>query len=109
MTPAPTSTPALIMISAMVVVAVLLGLTTMLLSTLNERRREMAILRSVGASPRTVVGLLMIEAGLLSLLGVLLGVSLLYTAGIRVRYGIALTDEARDEAEEAVKPRVWGD
>ena len=51
------------MISAMVVVAALLGLATMILSTLNERRREMAILRSVGASPRTVVGLLMIEAG----------------------------------------------
>src|SRR5262249_19111803 len=78
MTPAPTSTPALIMISAMVMVAALLVLTTMILSTLNERRPKMAILRSVGASPRTVVGLLMIEAGLLSLLGFLLGVSLLY-------------------------------
>ena len=73
-----TAEQALILISAMVVVAALLGLATMILSTLNERRREMAILRSVGASPRTVVGLLMIEAGLLSLIGVLLGVALLY-------------------------------
>ena len=73
-----TAEQALLMISVMVVAAALLGLVTMILSTLNERRREMAILRSVGASPRTVVGLLMIEAGLLSLLGVLLGVALLY-------------------------------
>ena len=73
-----TAEQALLVISAMVVVAALLGLVTMILSTLNERRREMAILRSVGASPRTVVGLLMTEAGLLSLLGVLLGVALLY-------------------------------
>ena len=58
-----TAEQALLMISAMVVAAALLGLVTMILSTLNERRREMAILRSVGASPRTVVGLLMTEAG----------------------------------------------
>jgi putative ABC transport system permease protein len=73
-----TAEQALILISAMVVVAALLGLATMILSTLSERRREMAILRSVGASPRTIVGLLMIEASLLSLLGVLLGIALLY-------------------------------
>ena len=38
----------------------------------------MAILRAVGASPGTVIGLLMIEAGLLSFFGVLLGIALLY-------------------------------
>ncbi|MDH3579626.1 MAG: ABC transporter permease [Hyphomicrobiales bacterium] len=73
-----TAEQALIVVSAMVVLAALLGLTTMMLSTLNERRREMAVLRSVGAGPRTIVGLLMTEAGLLSLCGVLLGVTLLY-------------------------------
>jgi putative ABC transport system permease protein len=91
-----TAEQALILVSAMVVAAALLGLATMILSTLNERRREMAILRSVGASPRTVVGLLMIEAGFLTLLGVLLGVALLYL-GLYVarpivdaRYGLYL-------------------
>jgi putative DNA primase/helicase len=29
------------------------------------------------------------------------------TAGVRVRYGIALTDEAKEDAEEALKPRVY--
>jgi len=89
-----TAEKALIAVAAMVVVAALFGLATMILSTLNERRREMAILRSVGASPRTVVGLLMTEAGVLSLFGVLLGTVLLY-AGlviaqpvIDVHYGL---------------------
>jgi len=35
---------------------------TMIFSTQNERRREIAILRSVGAGPRTIIGLLVSEA-----------------------------------------------
>lgn len=62
----------------MVVVTALLGMVTMILTTLNERRREMAILRSVGARPATILGLLIAEATLLILLGVGLGVLLLY-------------------------------
>jgi putative ABC transport system permease protein len=75
-----TAETALGAVSAMVVVTALLGMVTMVLATLNERRREMAILRSVGARPRTVLGLLVAEAGLLALLGALLGVVLLYLA-----------------------------
>ena len=40
----------------------------------------MAILRSVGARPRTVLGLLMAEAGVLTVAGIALGVVLLYAA-----------------------------
>jgi putative ABC transport system permease protein len=69
---------ALTAVSWMVVLTALLGLTTMILTTLNERRREMAILRSVGARPATVIGLLSAEAGLLTLAGVLLGTALTY-------------------------------
>ncbi len=65
-------------ISGCVVFAGLLGMLTALLSGLNERRREMAILRSVGAGPRTIFGLLMGEAGLLTLVGVASGTVLLY-------------------------------
>ena len=54
---------ALSVVSAMVLLTALLGMVTMILTTLNERRREMAILRSVGARPRTVFGLLVSEAG----------------------------------------------
>ena len=64
----------------MVVATALLGMVTMILTTLNERRREMAILRSVGARPRTILGLLMAEAGVLIVAGIALGVVLLYAA-----------------------------
>jgi len=56
----------------------LLGMLTSILTSLNERRREMAILRSVGARAIHVFGLLVAEAGILALLGTLLGVCLLY-------------------------------
>ena len=65
-------------ISGFVVLAGLLGMLTALLSGLNERRREMAILRSVGAGPRTLFGLLMGEAALLTLAGVVSGTAMLY-------------------------------
>ena len=58
-----TAETALSVVSAMVVATALLGMVTMILTTLNERRREMAILRSVGARPVTILGLLATEAG----------------------------------------------
>jgi putative ABC transport system permease protein len=73
-----TAETALSAVSAMVVITALLGMVTMILTTLNERRREMAILRSVGARPRTVLGLLIAEAVLLIVAGACLGVVLLY-------------------------------
>lgn len=50
------------------VFVVLVGLTGMLVSvynSLSERRREMAILRSLGATPSVIFGLLLAEAALL--------------------------------------------
>ncbi len=85
---------ALLIVSAFVVVVGLFGMLTALLTSLNERRREMAILRSVGARPGHVFALIMGEAGFLTLLGVLLGLALLYLlllAGqpiIESRFGI---------------------
>ena len=46
--------------------------------SLSEHRREMAILRSVGAGPRHIFTLLTAEAGLLAALGVLLGIAMTY-------------------------------
>ena len=64
---------ALMLIAAFVVLAGLLGMLTTILTSLNERRREMAILRSAGAHPRHIFLLLILEAGLLALLGVMGG------------------------------------
>ena len=69
---------ALMIVAAFVVLAGLLGMLTAILTSLNERRREMAILRSVGARPRHVFTLLVTEAGLLALGGVAAGVALCY-------------------------------
>jgi putative ABC transport system permease protein len=57
-----------------------LGVLVSLYTTLNERRREMAILRAVGARPWKIIALLLLEAGLLTTLGCLLGVILDYGA-----------------------------
>src|SRR6185437_8697377 len=67
---------ALMIVAAFVVLAGLLGMLTSILTSLNERRREMAILRSVGARPRHVFTLMVAEAGTLALLGVVGGVFL---------------------------------
>ena len=69
---------ALLIVSGFVVVVGLFGMLTALLTSLNERRREMAILRSVGARPAHVFALVMGEAGFLTVLGVSLGLALLY-------------------------------
>ena len=65
-------------ISWFVLFAGLLGMITALLSGLNERRREMAILRSVGAGPSTISFLLVFEAMVLTFTGILFGLFFLY-------------------------------
>jgi putative ABC transport system permease protein len=66
-----TADRALTIISGFVVVAGLLGMMASILAGLNERRREMAILRAIGW-PHHVFGLLVAEAGLLVGAGVCL-------------------------------------
>lgn len=69
---------ALLTISAFVVITGLIGMLIAILTSLNERRREMAILRSVGARPVHIFSLMLSEAGLLSIIGSLTGVIFLY-------------------------------
>jgi putative ABC transport system permease protein len=89
-----TAETALMVISTMVVISGLLGMITMTLAGLNERRREMAILRSVGARPNHIFGLLTAEAGVLAFVGSVLGLAMLYLALIlaqpliTARYGL---------------------
>lgn len=68
----------LLVISGFVLIAGLLGMLTMLLSTLNERRREMAVLRAVGAHPYHILLLFVLETFFIVFIGYLLGMSLLY-------------------------------
>lgn len=71
---------ALTLISACVVAAGLIGMLTVILTSLAERRREMAILRSVGARPAHIFLLMVFESGLLALLGCVAGLALFYAA-----------------------------
>ena len=69
---------ALLAVSGFVVVVGLSGMLIALMTSLNERRREMAILRSVGARPLHVFTLIVGESAMLTIGGVLAGVGLLY-------------------------------
>lgn len=65
------------LVSALVFLVSVLGLLAILLASLNERRRELAILRSVGASPRDMFVLLGLEMLIIVALGCLFGLALL--------------------------------
>ena len=67
-------------ISVVVIFTTLIGMTAIMFSSLSERRREMAIWRAMGASPLTIVGLLMLEAIFISLLSIILSLVLLFVS-----------------------------
>lgn len=70
----------LAIVSGFVLLTGLIGMLATLLASLQERRREMAVLRSLGAGPRTIFSLLVSEAFLLTVVGIACGVGLLYGA-----------------------------
>ncbi|MFN9526832.1 MAG: ABC transporter permease [Pseudomonadaceae bacterium] len=100
-----TAEQALFVVSLFVVLTGLIGMLTAILTSLNERRREMAILRSVGARPWHIASLLVLEAFALALAGVAFGVALLYLgiAGsqgfVQANYGLYLALNAPSSYE----------
>jgi putative ABC transport system permease protein len=64
----------LLAMSGLVSLVSLGGLVAVILAGMNERRRELAILRAVGAGPREVLMLLTFEGLLITLSGLLLGI-----------------------------------
>jgi putative ABC transport system permease protein len=96
---------ALLAMSAMVAVVSLAGLVAVVLAGLNERRRELAVLRAVGAAPRHVLWMLAAEGAMVTLLGVVLGLVALAAAVVALapwlqsNYGITLTTSAPTAAQ----------
>ena len=92
----------LLVISGFVLIAGVLGMLTTLLSTLNERRREMAVLRAIGAHPYHIILLFMFETFSIVLAGCLVGASVLYLMLFLIRpfliqaYGINIAITAPD-------------
>ena len=86
-------------ISIVVIFTTLLGMTAIMFSSLNERRREMSIWRAMGASPNIVVSLLMIEALSISLMSIIFSLIFLYLSlnllqpWIDYNYGILVNVE----------------
>jgi putative ABC transport system permease protein len=98
---------ALLAISGLVALVSLASLVAVVLAGLNERRRELAVLRAVGAGPRHVLALLATEGALVTLCGALLGAAAAAAAvlgagpWVQQRFGITL-------AAGAPTPEQWG-
>lgn len=92
-------------VSALVVAVGLAGLVAVVLASLDQRRRELAILRAVGARPRDILALLMLEGAGLVIAGALFGLvllsALILLAGpvLEARYGLALAARLPGERE----------
>ena len=89
-----TAEVALSAVSILVVVGALFGMLTMLLANLNVRRREMAILRSIGAQPLHVATMFVVEAIFIAGVSCLIGLIMFYIGMlifqpiIEVRFGL---------------------
>ena len=86
----------LLAVSAMVVVVGLSGLVAVILAGLNERRRELAILRAVGARAHEILLLLTLEGLFVTIAGIVSGVvvlellTLVLAPTAQATYGIAI-------------------
>ena len=87
---------ALISVAALVVAAGLIGMTTTLLAGLAERRREMAVLRAVGAGRGWVFALLIVESAMLAAAAAVVGAAAAHggmfagRAALEDRFGLSL-------------------
>ncbi len=99
---------ALLAISGLVALVSLASLVAVVLAGLNERRRELAVLRTVGAGPRAVLLLLAAEGALVTVAGALLGAiaaaAAVLAAGpwVQQRFGITLAADAPTTAQWAL-------
>lgn len=104
----------LLALSGLVALVSLAGLVATVLAGLNERRRELAVLRAVGAGPRHVLLLLAAEGLLVTLAGVALGViacwALIALAGpwVQSHYGITLNLSAPSSSQWQMLAAVLG-
>ena len=88
-------------ISYLVIVLGAISIIVALYTSLNERRREIAILRALGAHRRLIVGLIVTEAVMISTLGSLLGL-------VVARFGmIVAKNSLQAQLGAKLYPAVW--
>ena len=87
---------ALSLVSAAVLVVGLLAMLIALYTVLNERRREIAILRAIGLRAQQIFALFVLESALITAVGTLVGLATVYVllwifhVSIETRFGIPL-------------------
>jgi len=102
------------LVSACVVVVGLLGMLVSIYHSLSERRREMAILRAIGAGPRMIVTLMVVEAGLLTILGAACGLMLVYVGlllaqpYVEAEFGLLIPIQAPASGEAGYLSAIFG-
>lgn len=86
-------------IAVLVLISSLFGLTTMLLASMNERQTEIAVLRMLGASPVTLLLLILLEAVILVSLAIIMSIVVLtlalysLEAWLAAEFGLFLSDD----------------
>jgi putative ABC transport system permease protein len=84
----------LVLVGLLVAVSAMMSVAAVLLVAMAGRRKELAILRAMGASPKALLGYVMLESMLVCLVGLLLGEvlsqSLMWAAQdvLRIQFGV---------------------
>lgn len=84
-------------ISVLVLLSSLFGLSTMLLASMNERKGEIAVLRTLGAGPSVIFGLVLLEALMLVVIAIASAILLvsgalaLFSDELAAHYGLFLS------------------
>ena len=81
-----------------------LGITNALLAAVRERRREIGVLKAIGARDRDVLRIFLVEATCLGLLGGVIGAALGYVAARSV--GAVVNGYLQDQGLVGVRPTV---
>jgi ABC-type antimicrobial peptide transport system permease subunit len=81
-----------------------LGITNALLAAVRERRREIGVLKAIGARDRDVLRLFLIEAGVLGAIGGLVGT--LLGLGLASVVGVVVNGYLRSQGLEGVRPEL---
>jgi putative ABC transport system permease protein len=100
-------------VSLLVVAVGLAGLVAVVLASLNDRRRELAILRSVGARPRDVFTLLLLEGAMVTAVGIVTGIALLtlavafFAPWLQASYGLSVASIWPATREWQLAMAIW--
>lgn len=101
------------LISYMVLIIGMAAMSSSILAGLNERRREMAILRSLGASSSKMMLLMLFESSLLTLGGIMLGLMLevssfsLLSQWIEGQFGFSVSGSIFTEGDFVMLLMIW--